>query len=282
MSELYAVTGATGALGSRVARRLAAAGAAQRLVVRDPGAAPDLPGAQVATADGYAHAGGMRAALAGATTLLLVSGRESADRVAEHVSAIDAAAAAGVQRVVYTSFLGAAPDATFTLARQHWQTEEHLRASGLRWTALRNSLYLGVLPHLAGADGVIRGPAGDGAVSAVSHDDVADVALAVLLDAEGDTGDGTTYDVTGPEALTLQQVADQLTRHAGRPVRYEAETVEQAYASRAHYGAPEYEVAGWVTSYTAIAAGELSTVSSTVPRLTGHPARTLGQELTAP
>jgi NAD(P)H dehydrogenase (quinone) len=205
--------------------------------------------------------------------VFLVSGRESADRVAQHRSAVDAAVAAGVERVVYTSFLGAAPDATFTLARDHWATEEYIRARGLPAVFLRDSLYLDMLPLLVGRDGVIRGPAGDGAVAAVSRDDVADVAAAILL--APDRRDGATYDVTGGEALTLAEVAARLAAAQGRPVRYEPETVEEAYASRASYGAPAFEVDGWVSSYIAIGAGEMSTVSDAVPRLTGHPAETL-------
>ena len=74
-------------------------------------------------------------------TLFLVSGRESANRLAEHRSAVDAAVRAGVQRIVYLSFLGAAADCTFTFGRDHWHTEQHITATGLRHTFLRDSLY---------------------------------------------------------------------------------------------------------------------------------------------
>src|SRR3954466_15929686 len=125
---LIAVTGATGELGGRVARQLAERGAAQRLIVRDAARAPELPGAEVAVSPGYHDRAAMTAALRGADKLFLVSGREEPDRVAEHRSAIDAAAEAGVRPGVSTSFMGAAPDATFTLARHRHLTEEHLRA----------------------------------------------------------------------------------------------------------------------------------------------------------
>ena len=100
----------------------------------------------------------------------MVSASESADRVAQHVAFIDAAARAGVGHVVYISFFGAAPDATFTLARDHYATEEHLRASGMDFTFLRDNLYADFLPALVGDDGVIRGPAGRGRVAAVAQD----------------------------------------------------------------------------------------------------------------
>ena len=132
-------------------------------------------------------------------------------------------------RLVYLSFLGAAPDATFTLARDHWATEEHIRATGLRWTFLRMNLYMDFIPNMVGADGVIRGPAGDGRVSAILRDDVAAAAAAVL---RSDGHDGVTYDLTGPSSFSLAEAA------ALMGARFEDETDEQAYASRAGYGAP--------------------------------------------
>jgi len=286
---LVAVTGASGRLGSRLAFRLAAEGARQRLIVRDPARAPRLsdgralPECQVAVADGYHDGDAMRAAFRGVRTVFLVSGREATDRVAEHTAMIDAAAAAGVERLVYTSFAGAARDAVFTFARDHWHTEQHLAEvgsrTGLRWTVLRDNLYFHALSTFVGRDGVIRGPAGDGRVAAVSHDDVADVATAVILDERPARHDGATYEVTGPQALTLDEVAATLGRAAGRDITYHPETEEEAYASRAGYGAAEFEVAGWVTSYTAIAAGKLDRVSDDVGRLVGRPARSLAQWL---
>jgi uncharacterized protein YbjT (DUF2867 family) len=268
-TDLIAVTGATGALGGRVARRLADAGRAQRLVVRDAARAPRLPGADLATA-AFGDTGALRAAFDGARTLFLVSASEDANRVALHTSAVDAAVAAGVERIVYTSFLGASATATFTFARDHWHTEEHIRAAGVPFTFLRNSIYLDMLPLFAGADGVIRGPAGDGRIGAVARDDIADVAAAVLLDVGG-AHDGRGYDLTGPRAFTLAEAAEEISRAAGRKVTYHAETLAEAYASRAGYGAADWEVDGWVSTYTAVAAGELDAVTDTVQAVAGHP-----------
>src|SRR5829696_8519237 len=147
---LIAVTGATGGLGGRVARRLAGRGVAQRLVVRDAARAPELDGAEVAEAT-YGDGEAKRRALDGVATMLLVSASEAVDRVKLHTTAVDAAVAAGVERVVYTSFFGAAPDCPFTLARGHWHTEQALGACGLRSTFLRNKLYIDFLPLMAGA-----------------------------------------------------------------------------------------------------------------------------------
>lgn len=265
MTADIAVTGATGGLGGRVARRLAARGAAQRLVVRDPSRAPDLDGAEIVRA-AYHDGDAMRRAFAGVRTLLLVSAAEARDRLAQHLTAVDAAADAGVERVVYTSFVNAAPDATFTLARDHFHTEERLRASGMTTVMLRDGLYTDFLPSLV-SGGVLRGPAGTGRFAPVTRDDIADVATTVLLDP---AHDGTTLDLTGPDLVTMAEVADILTDVTGAPVRFEDETVDEAYASRASYGAADFEVTGWVTTYLAIAAGELDVLSTTVTDVTGR------------
>ena len=178
-----------------------------------------------------------------------------------------------MQHLVYVSFYGAAADSTFTLARDHHATEQHLRASGVRWTFLRDDLYADFLPALVGADGVIRGPAGQGRVAAVAQDDIADAAVTVLLDADDHTG--ATYSLTGPQSLSLDEVAEVLTQAQDRPVRYHPETVDEAYASRAAYGAPRWQLDAWVSTYTAIADGEVATVTDDVPRLTGRPATAL-------
>ncbi len=245
-------------------------------MVRDPAWAPRLPGSAVVQA-GYGDRDASERALAGADTLLMVSGGETPDRVDRHRGFIDAAHVAGVRHLVYVSFYGAAPDATFTLVRQHWATEEHLRASGMDWTVLRDNLYLDFFPMMIGDDGVIRGPAGDGRVAAVAQDDIAEAASAVLLDPERHAG--AVYSLTGPAALTLDEAAKIMTAHVGRRVGYHAETVEEAYASRAGYGAPQWQLDAWVSTYTAIANGELEGVTDDVPRLTGHPATSLAELL---
>jgi NAD(P)H dehydrogenase (quinone) len=271
------ITGATGGIGGRVAGHLADQGVEQRLLLRDRSRAPELPGAEIVEFGGYRDGEGMSRVLEGVETLLLVSAGESAKRVEEHDSAIDAAVAAGVARIVYISFLSAAPDATFTFARDHFHAEEHINSTGLAWTFLRDSIYLDYIPLFAGGDGVIRGPAGDGRIAPVARDDVGEVAAAVLT--SGGEHDGQAYPVTGPEAFTLREAAETLSRVTGREVRYVEETLEEARESRAPSGAPDWEIEGWVTSYAQIATGEMDVVSDTVERLAGHPPLTLEEFL---
>ena len=279
---MVAVTGATGVVGGGVARRLATAGIDQRLLVRSPGRTPALPGAQVAVAS-YGDAAAARDALTGVDTVFMVSGAEDPRRRADHLTFVDAVAAAGVRRVVYTSFFGAGPDSTFLLARDHWYTEQRIRDLGLHFTFLRDNLYADQFLDFAGPEGVLRGPAGDGRVAAVARADVIDVAVEVLqaaaLSPASTEHDGMTYRLTGPESLNLDEVAEIITKVTGRRIRYEPETVEQAYASRAGFGAPGWQLDAWVSTYTAIATGELDGVTDDVARITGHPPISLDQLL---
>jgi len=259
-----------------VAAGLAAAGAEIRLVTRDPSRAPELDRAEVVGGAEYADGEAMRRAFDGADTVFLVSAGEDIDRVALHRNAVDAAVRAGVERIVYTSFAAARADTAFTFGRDHFHTEEHIKGSPLRWTFLRDNFYLDFMPLFVGEDGTIRGPAGDGRAAVVARDDIAASAVAVL---SGDGHDGAVYEMTGPEALTLHEVAEQVAQAAGRPVTYVPETLEEARASRAPSGAPDWEIEGWVTSYASIAAGELERVSPDVERLTGRAPISLAQFL---
>jgi NAD(P)H dehydrogenase (quinone) len=267
-----AVTGATGGLGSRVAKRLRERGADQRLVVRDLARVPAVGGFEAVAMGplGYRDQPALTEALGGCDTLLLVSAHEAEQRVVEHAHAIRAAVDAGVRRIVYTSFLGASPDATFTFAQDHYATERLVRESGMAWTFLRDSQYADFVPRLVGEDGVIRGPAGEGRCAWVARDDVADVAAEVLLAADG-AHDGQTYDLTGPEAHTLAWAAEQLSAVTGRQIGFRNESVQGAYESRAYLDLPDWLSDGFVTSYVAIGTGEMDVVSDAVQRIAGHP-----------
>jgi NAD(P)H dehydrogenase (quinone) len=273
-NSLIGVTGSTGQLGGRVARRLAALSQPQRLLVRDITRAPQLPNTEVVQA-AYEDEHTMRAALDGVQTLFLVSGY-GAKRLEQHYSAIDAAVTAGVERIVYTSFLAAAPQATFAHAREHYLTEERIRASGRRYTFLRPSFYLDRAPGWLSSEGVIHGPAGNGTIAWVSRDDLADVAVVVLTTSGHD---GASYDITGSQAFTLAEAAEEFSRTTGLPASYQPETLEEARESRMIFKPTEWELEAWVSTYVAIATGEMSVVSHTVQALTGHAPQTLAEYL---
>ncbi len=272
------ITGVTGHVGGRIARTLAAHPLHDTgvvLVARDPSRAPDV-GFEIRQA-AYADGEAAERALSGVDVLFLASGGENAHRRDEHRSVIAAATRAGVGHVVYTSFAGASPDAVFTLGRDHADAEAAIRGSGMAFTLLRDNFYSDVLPWFAGEDGVIRGPAGEGRVAAVARADVADVALAALADPASHAG--AVYELSGPEALTLHEVAARGGAALGRELRYEPETLEEAYASRRRWSEEQWQLDAWVSTYTAIAEGEVDEVTGDVERVTGHPARTIEEAL---
>lgn len=262
---LVAVTGVTGVVGGFVSDELERRRIAHRQLVRDPSRLA-RPGSDVRIVD-YGDGDGARAALEGVQTLFMVSGHESTSRMDEHLSFISAARDAGVAHIVYTSFLNAAPDAIFTLAREHFETEKLIRESGINFTFLRDSFYADFLPFLE-QEGVISGPAGTGSVGAVSRRDVALAAVAVL--AAPQQHRGQTYELTGPQALTLEEVAQLLAEARGYPVVYRNQTIEEAYEDRRALSGEDWQLDAWVSTYTAIAAGELSKVTDDVFRLTGR------------
>jgi NAD(P)H dehydrogenase (quinone) len=268
---VLAVTGATGHVGGRVARLLA--DLQPRLVVRDPSRAPDIAGATVVGTT-YGDLEASLRALRGVDVLFMVSAAESRTRREEHRTFIRAAAEAGVGHLVYTSFAGAAPDAGFTLGRDHFDAEQAIDETGIPHTFLRDNFYLDLLPSFADEEGVIRGPAGDGRVAAVARADVADVAAAVLRSPAEHVG--ATYELTGPEALTFAEIAARSSAVLGRDLRFEDETDEAAYAwRRERYGAEDWQLDAWVSTYTAVRDGEMDTVTDDVRRVAGHPPRSL-------
>ncbi len=304
---MIGLTGATGKLGGKVAVRLEKLGIKQRLIVRDISRAPRLKNTEITQVLGYGDAAGMKKALTGVNTLFLVSAQDrmgaaqraaqkgipppAYDRLQEQITVIDAAKAAGVSRIVYLSFMGAAENAVFVLNRDHFKTEEYIKNTGIPYTFLRPCLYMENVPLRVSEDGVIRAPAGNGKAAWVTRDDIADVAAAVLT---GKGYESKIYNITGPEALTMTETAQIIGRVSGKKVLYIAQNPEET--RRLHNaagmdkfeverraligkGLEEYEVEIWVTHYLQIAAGALEAVSDTVPRLTGHKALSLEKYL---
>lgn len=272
--SVIAITGSTGHVGGRVAAQLASL--APRLIVRDASRAPSIDGSSVAVCE-YSDAAASVTALTGVDLLFMVSAAEAEDRREQHRTFIRAAADAGVKHIVYTSFFGADPDAVFTLGRDHADADAAIRESGMTYTLLRDNFYSDLLPYFADDSGVIRGPAGEGLVAAVARADVADVATAILRSPAEHAN--ATYELTGPEALTMAQVAERAAAATGRQLSYEAETVDEAYASRAHYGAAQWQLDAWVSTYVAIAEGEVARVTGDVLTVTGNRPRTIEEAL---
>lgn len=261
------VTGASGHVGGRVAELLADQSRPVRLMTRSPDAIAGIDADSIVQGD-YTEPNSLTAAFDGVDVAFLVSGyAEPGTRARQHKNAIDAAVQAGTNHLVYLSFQGASPDSQFPMSRDHHRTEQFLRESGISFTALRDNLYLDLVPEMFGPDGVLRGPAGDGAVAWVAREDVARTVKAALTEPAVHEG---IYDVTGPEAMTLAETAERLSALADQDLEYQNETADEGRAWRSEYDVPEWEVDVWIGSYEAIAAGELEETSDTVRRFTGQ------------
>jgi NAD(P)H dehydrogenase (quinone) len=268
------VTGASGQLGRLVAEavleRFDPSGVV--LVTRRTSQLADLAdrGAAVRPGD-FADPGSLADAFAGATKVLLISTDQIGSRVAGHKNAIDAAARAGAHSIAYTSAINPSDSNPIVVAREHRETEEHIRASGAAWTMLRNSIYTEVL--LAGAGAALATGKhvtneGDGRVSYVARADCAAVAAAVLT---SDGHDGREYDVTGPQALGAHDVAALYSELGGRPV--EAVLVDdQTYAAGLveHAGMPEPVAQAYTTFGIGTRRGYSAALSTVVSDLAGR------------
>jgi NAD(P)H dehydrogenase (quinone) len=269
----YAVTGATGHLGHRAVEELLDRGVPAGDVVavaRRPGAAADLAarGVQVREGD-YSRPDTLPAALAGVDRLLLVSGSEAGQRVAQHRAVIEAAAAAGVQRVVYTS-IAQADTSTNPLAEEHRRTEEVLREVGVPATVLRNSWYAENYASQLDtylATGEVLGAAGEGRVSIAPRADYAVAAAAALLADD----EGTVVRELGGPGVTLADLAAAVTEVTGTTVRYRDLPADEFAAALQAVGL-DAGTAGFVAAIdTSIARGELDTGDADLAALLGRP-----------
>jgi len=250
---MIGITGVTGKLGSYVANLAYKKGIASVHLARSPERAKINASAEIRKIV-YANTPEVVEALKGVDILLMVSARENPERVEEHKSLLDAAKLAGVQHIVYTSFYGADEKATFTLSRDHAQTEAYIKELGFTYTFLRDNFYLDFLIDMALENGEIRGPAGSGKVSAVARKDTSSVAAEILLHAK--KWENQTLNLTGPEDLSMEEIVALLSKESGKTIAYVDESVEEAYESRKKWPAQTWEYDAWVSTYTAIKAGE--------------------------
>ncbi|TQF69419.1 SDR family oxidoreductase [Rhodococcus spelaei] len=268
-----AVTGATGHLGRLAVDVLIARGADPAdlvAVVRDPAKATDLTarGVVVRQAD-YADRPALEAALAGVDKLLLISGSEVGRRIAQHTNIIDAAKAAGVGFVAYTSVLDA-QNSPVSLAPEHKATEDLLAASGIDHALLRNGWYWeNYTNDLAGnaERGVLAGAGGDGRLAAAARVDYAEAAAAVLL-ADGQAG--KVYELGGDERITLAELAGRMSEATGEAVVYQDLPTEQFQAALEGAGLPAPIAEMLASADAGIKAGALDTTSGDLQRLIGR------------
>lgn len=288
------MTGASGNYGHSLTDKLIAQGRGADLILitRNPEKLADriAQGCTVRYGD-FDKPETLREAVRGADRMLLISGTRVGARVVQHKAAIDAAAAEGVQHLIYTSFIGIDDPANPAEVRHdHIETERLIRASGVQWTMLRDAHYADAMILMAGpavvASGQWASNAGDGREAMVWREDCVDCALAVLT---GEGHEGQTYDITGPDLQTFGEVAAIMAEATGVPLVYLPVDDDEQYAIFDAKGIPrrpvdDLSVSGipWnsddmVTFGQAIREGYLAVRSDHVERLTGHPARSVRQ-----
>jgi NAD(P)H dehydrogenase (quinone) len=276
----YAVTGATGKLGRLVLDELLQQANPGDIVAlaRDPAALSDyaLKGVDVRAAD-YDDPASLKAALSGVDRVLLISGNAVGQRERQHGAVIDAAKAAGVSYLAYTSVLNA-QGSKLALAAEHVLTEKLLEKSGLNYDVLRmpwySENYTGALaPSIE--HGAIYGATGDGRLSTAARKDLAAGAVGALLRSPG----GKTYELAGDHPWTMTEFAEEVSRQAGKPVQYVNQSESDYAKTLESVGLPP-PVAGMLASTSYLAGfGELYSESKDLSALAGRPSTPISETI---
>jgi len=272
------VTGASGLVGGEVVRQLSGQNVPVRALVRDPGRAPDLasrPGVQVITGD-LGRPETLGPALEDVRQAVLISSSDAGMAEVQN-SFIDTAAKAGVGHVIKLSGIIPGLDSPFRFARMHAEIEEHLAASGMTYTMLRAGefmqAYFRQVPNIT-ARRELRLPMADQRIASIDIVDIAAVAVRVLT---GTGHENQTYPITGPQALTMTEVAAILSEVTGTAIRYVDVPPEAARQAQLDAGMPRYLADGLAELFAERRAGKESVVSPLTPTLLGRPATSFAE-----
>lgn len=270
---MFIVTGATGQLGHAIIKSLVNLVPIDQVgaTCRDPSKAANLAalGVQVSRGD-FADPDSLSSAFEGARQLLIVSSNARAqggNPLEQHQTAINAAKAAGVERIVYTSQMAASPDSAFPPMHDHAATEAMLRDSGMSWTALRHGFYgqsaIAILE--AALKSRVLETTQDGPVSWTAHADLAEAAARILIQSNRESG--PTQPLTGSEALNFGELADLASTVWGKPIKRRIVTDEEMQALLVARGTPAPVVKVVLGLYLAARNSEFSTVDPTLEQL---------------
>ncbi len=283
------ISGASGDLGRRVTKLLLKNTAHEdlTLVTRTPGKLSDRAAQGIHVLQGeYQDRESLDAAYLGAETLFLISGLNLGRRIAEHRNAIAAAQRAGIRHIVYTSVSGVQPNNPAMSAKDHYQTELDLRASGLKFTFLRNALYSEIVSSIqiapAAPSGRLEMATGSGSLAPAAKADVARAAAAVLQDPQ--QHEGAVYEITGPQLLNYEEIARIGAEVYGTPIGYTPVTPEERQAFFDSIGMPRtydpnmplnpdghlWASDELVTADMAVAQGYQAVLSQHVKQITGQ------------
>ncbi|MBV7532345.1 SDR family oxidoreductase [Chitinophaga sp. sic0106] len=268
------LTGATGKVGTYLTRQLAQQGIPFRAMVRNREDVPklsSLPGAEVVLGD-FDHPDSLRQAVAGIESAFLLT-NSTAKAAQQQITFTDIAAGAGVKQLVKLSQYKADAASPVRFLRYHAAVEAHIKASGMAYTFLRPNLFM--QGFLLFKDNIIHqgkffAPAGSAKVSVVDARDIAAVAAQVLVTQHWNN---RVLDITGPEALSHEEIAAILSAITGRHIRYIDVTPEDMLQAVLSLGFPVWQAEGLIEDYAHYARGEAAAVSSTVQLVTGKPAR---------
>ena len=267
------VTGATGNVGSRVVRELRERGVPVRAFVRDPNKAAAMLGDGVELAVGdFSDAASVRRAVEGVEGVFLACANDPR-QVEYETGVIDAAAAAGVRRIVKLSALGAEVGSPIAFWDWHGRIEERLRASGVPFVMLRPAFNMTNL--LGSAEGVrhadsLFAPADGAKVAMIDPGDVAAAAAVVLAE---DGHEGQTHVLTGPEAIAFERVAEELSAATGRHVRFVAVPDDAARQALVGTGMPKFVAGQIVAVFGVLRQGAQDLTTDDVRDLTGREPR---------
>lgn len=267
---MIVVTGATGGVGGIVARHLSQLGVPFRMLTRDPARAPQLPGGEVVQGS-FDDPDSLRRLMGPGDRVFMVSLHASYEtRLALHRRFVEAAVERQVGRVLYLSSINPGPEAKFTHARSHGETEVMLAEAGLDWGAVRMGMWAEQIDDWFDPDGRITGPGGDGRVSLTYREEIGEAIAHLLAHPERD--DRRIYNITTPESVTLDELARMAREVSGRQeLRYEPLSRDEWVAFRLALGRQEWSVLGGLGFYDGIAIGEHDVVSDDFQRIVGRP-----------
>ena len=271
------VTGATGRTGSEVVKALIAKGEQVRALVRDPERAGAIqgPGVELVVAD-VEKPETWDAALQGVDKAFLLS-PEGPQMAELHGKFADAAKGAGVRHLVRMSILVANPDSPLAIGRWHGEADRNVENSGIPYTIIRPAYFMQNLvgsARMIAMEGAFPGAMGDGKVGVIDTRDIGNAAATVLT---SDGHEGKTYPLTGPEALSMGEVAEKLSAALGKEVKYINVPQQDAKAGMMAMGMPDWMADGWAAMAMMISTGAANMVTPMVKEVTGEEPRSFDQ-----
>jgi uncharacterized protein YbjT (DUF2867 family) len=277
MNKKILVTGATGTIGSFLVERLTALSVRIQVLVRSRQQAETFAARGIDSFIGdFAHKETLAPALVGVEKLFLLSAANPR-QVEWQGNMIEAARLAGVQHIVKLSASCAGPALRLPIKRWHYETEEQLKNSGVPYTFLRPNCFMQNSLHWARTireKGLFYMPVGDARVSQVDARDIAAVAAAVLT---GSGHENQTYEITGSEAITFDEVAGHFSTALGKKVRYAHTTFAESRQHMLDYGMEEWLAAAVTQTYHLMSEGGSQHVTNIVSQLTGREPITFAQ-----